>query len=497
MWLKFLIFIAGLVISQCDLTTDETTCSLPAKGTPYFPSNFSFGVATSAYQIEGAWNIDGKGLSFWDDFTHNYPHMIDDQTTADETIESYHRFDQDLAALKELNVTHYRFSIAWTRIFQNGDISSINQKGIDYYNNVINKLLANGIQPMVTMFHFDLPLEFQKIGSLANPLIIEKFVTYATVLFEKYGDRVKSWITINEPQLYCRSAYGEANYPPQVHGSGVVDYLCIDHCLKAHAAAYRMYKSRFYKNQRGKVGIALDSMFSFSNDSATSNRAMQYNLGIFAHPLFSKSGGYPEIVVKEIEKTSLEEGRITSRLPDLSGKWKHIIKGAADFIGINYYTSRYVSKAKEPLGENPSFERDYDLDEVHDPKWRHGLSRWLYCAPEGMESILKFIRDEYDNVEVIVTENGWSDNGDMDDLNRALYLKSHLQAILNAMNDGCNVTGYMYWSLLDNFEWQRGYSVKFGLYSVNMTSPLKERTPKKSALYYKRIIETKSLPDDL
>ncbi|XP_055845430.1 myrosinase 1-like [Episyrphus balteatus] len=497
MLLVFLILLVGSVISQCIATKDQTTCSHPAKGNPKFPSNFTFGVATAAYQIEGAWNIDGKGPSIWDDFTHNYPHMIDDRTTGDIAADSYHRFNQDLKALKELKVTHYRFSISWSRIYPTGDISSRNQKGIDYYNGVIDKLLANGIQPMVTMFHFDLPFELQKIGGLANPLIINYFVTYATELFENYGDRVKSWVTLNEPLLYCKSGYGEANYPPQIEGAGIIDYLCMDHSLKAHAAVYRVYKSRFYNRQHGKVGIALDSQFSLSNDSAVVNRAMQYNLGFFAHPLFSKSGGYPKILVEEIAENSLKEGRIESRLPDLSGKWKHIIKGAADFVGINYYTSRYVVRAKTPNGKNPSLERDYDLDEISDPKWTRGLSRWLYCVPEGMESILKFIRDEYDNVEVIITENGYSDKGDLNDLDRIHYLKSHLQAVLNAINDGCNVRGYIYWSLIDNFEWQRGYSVKFGLYSVNMSSPAKERTPKKSAEYYRRIIETHSIPDDI
>ncbi|XP_055914758.1 myrosinase 1-like isoform X2 [Eupeodes corollae] len=481
----YLIFCSGLIV----LTTEDG-CNLPAKGNSKFPSNFSFGVATAAYQIEGGWNADGKGLSLWDDFTHNYPHMIDDKTTGDVAADSYHRFDQDLAALKELKVTHYRFSISWSRIFPNGDISSRNQYGIDYYNNVIDKLEANDIQPIVTMVHFDLPYEIQKIGGFANPLFINQFVTYAIELFNNYGDRVKTWITFNEPLLYCKSGYGEANYPPQIHGAGLIDYICVDNTLKAHAAAYRVYKSKFFNTQGGKIGISLDSQFSISNDTALTHRAMQYNLGFLAHPLFSKSGGYPEVMVEEIRRNSLKEGRITSRLPDLDGKWKHIIKGSADFLAINYYTSRYISRAEKPIGENPSFERDYDLDESIDPKWKRGLSRWLYCVPEGLESILKFIRDEYDNVEVIVTENGWSDKGDLEDIERIQYLKSHLQAVLNAINDGCNVRGYMYWSLIDNFEWQRGYTVKFGLYSVNMTSPTKERTARNSVGYYRKVIET-------
>ncbi|XP_055845445.1 myrosinase 1 isoform X2 [Episyrphus balteatus] len=334
------------------------------------------------------------------------------------------------------------------------------------------------------------------IGGFANPLIINMFVTYAIELFENFGDRVKIWNTFNEPFDYCKPGYADANYPPQVNAHGVADYLCMDHSLKAHAAAYRTYKTKYYEKQRGKVGITVSSRFFFShtNDQEAISRGMQFNLGFLIHPIFSKTGGYPPAMVETINRNSLKEGRVSSRLPKLDGRWRELIKGSSDYLGLNYYTSRYIKRASKPNGENPSWERDYDSDAYPDETWVRGKPDWLYCVPEGLEGILKYIRDHYGNPEVIITENGWSDDGDPEDDDRIHFIKAHMQAVLNAVNDGCNVTGYTVWSLLDNFEWQKGYTHKFGLYALNITSPSRERTPRKSAKYYRRVIETRTLP---
>ncbi|XP_055841529.1 myrosinase 1-like [Episyrphus balteatus] len=493
--LRSMFFVVGFLVYLISQGAAEP-CFLAAKGSPTFPANFSFGVATAAYQIEGGWNADGKGPSIWDDFTHKNPDKIRDKSSGDVAADSYHRFDQDLQALKELKVDHYRFSIAWSRIYPTGDISSKNQKGIDYYNNVIDKLIANRIEPVVTMFHYDLPSEVQKIGGFANSLLVNQFVVYAIELFENYGDRVKTWITFNEPYDYCQNGYGDASYPPQVYAPGVADYLCIDNTLKAHAATYHSYKSRFAKTQGGRLGITLDSRFFFSrtNDEDIVDRGMQYGLGILAHPIFSKSGGYPDIMIMDIGANSQKEGRIRSRLPSFKNKWRDIVRGSADFLGLNYYSSRYIKRASKPNGVSPSWERDMDCDTSIDSNWLRAKSDWLYCVPEGLEGILKFIRDEYDNVEVMITENGWSDDGELIDDNRIRYLRSHLQAVLNAINDGCKISAYTHWSLIDNFEWLKGYTEKFGLYAVNMSSPNRERTAKKSAGYYKQIIESRKIP---
>ncbi|XP_055855092.1 myrosinase 1-like [Episyrphus balteatus] len=498
MWSLVLFLVLGLFGSK--ISVEAANCTIQAKGNSKFPNDFTFGVATSAYQIEGGWNADGKGLSIWDEYTHNYPDRIKDRSNGDSSAESYRLFDLDLKALKDLGVNQYRFSIAWTRIFPIGHVHLKNQKGIDYYNSVIDKLLANGIEPIVTMYHWDMPVDLQKFGGFSNSQIVEHFSNYAEELFKLFGDRVKIWITLNEPHKICKEGYGLAESPPLIAASGVGDYICYTNLLKAHGATYRLYKEKFAKEQKGKVGISLDCRFYFSKTNNTDDidRAMQYTLGLLAHPIFSKTGDFPAIVLKEIEKSSLEiEGRKKSRLPSLGEYWTNIIKGSADFMGVNYYTSRYVTPSTEPLGENPSMERDQNYQLDVDPNWPRANADWMYCVPEGLENLLKYIRDEYDNVEVKITENGWPDSGEINDDERINYFKSHIQAVLNAVNDGCNTTAYSAWSLIDNFEWNQGYTMKFGLFSVDMRSAKKERTPKKSALLYKKIIETKSVPDSV
>ncbi|XP_055842675.1 myrosinase 1-like [Episyrphus balteatus] len=499
MWFKIIIFAYGFLV-ESGYADELDTCSLAAKGSPHFPANFSFGVATAAFQIEGGWNEDGKGPSVWDDFVHDHPQLIDDRTNGDVAVDSYHRFDQDLAALKELKVNFYRFSISWARIFPTGDVSSKNQKGIDYYNEIIDKLIANGIQPMVTMFHYDLPAEVQKNGGFLNSKIINQFASYAKELYKLFGDRVKTWVTLNQPLLYCRSSYGYGFYPPQYLNAGVDDYICMENSLKAHAVAYHTYRTQFYKKQRGKIGMAILSKFFYSktNEQDAIELGLQFALGFQAHPLFAKSGGYPEVVASNIAKNSLKEGFNKTRLPMFDEKWRKLIKGSADFLGLNYYTSAFITRAKDKSKVlKPSWENDRDCDESVDPNWKIAKSPWLLCVPQGLEGLLKYIRDEYNNVEVIILENGWSDEENVEDNGRISFIKSHLQAILNAINDGCNVTGYTYWSLIDAFEWVRGFTTRFGLFSVDLSSENKKRSPRKSAGFYRNVIETKMIPDKI
>lgn len=337
----------------------------------------------------------------------------------------------------------------------NGDNSTFNSKGVEYYDYIINGLLKHNITPMVTMFHFDLPEELSIGGGFTNPELIGYFEEYAKTLFEMFGDRVKNWITFNQPLYYCLSAYGDGSMAPGILDSGISDYLCMQNLLKAHAIAYRAYRNNFHDSQKGRVGITFSSNYYFSKDNNQDivNRALQFGLGLLANPIYSKNGGFPELVVQEIEKNSLNG----SRFPQLDNFWRDTIKGSADFLGINYYTSVYVEEESSPNGTNPSYQKDCKLKLSSNPLWKRAKSSWLYMVPEGLENLLKYIRDEYDNVEVFIFENGWSDDGDLLDYDRVEYLRNHIQAILNAIDDGCNVTGYTTWSLMDNFEWIQGY----------------------------------------
>uniref|UniRef100_A0A0A1XII3 Myrosinase 1 n=1 Tax=Zeugodacus cucurbitae TaxID=28588 RepID=A0A0A1XII3_ZEUCU len=490
-------FLCG-TFADFDSENSAKPCELAHKGENIeFPKDFSFGVSTAAYQIEGAWNEDGKTPTIWDTYTHEHPERISDHSTGDDTVESYHRFDQDLAVLKELKVNFYRFSITWSRMLPNGDTSVKNQKGIDYYNMVIDKLLQNNIQPMVTMFHNDMPESINKFGGFTNSSVIDYFEAYASFLFETFGDRVKLWVTFNEPYVFCGRGYGSGVYPPMEHNPGVGDYICMDNILRSHARAYRSYKEKYYSSQKGKVGITIHVRFFYRKEGQSSeeavDRAMQYELGWLGDPIYN-TGNYPAVMIQDIEENSKIEGLAESRLPVINSTWSDIIKGSGDFLAFNYYASHYVEIATPPEGEIPSREYDSKIKISDDDKWRRAKSEWLTCVPQGLEDLLKWIRDKYNNIEVLLTETGWSDDGQLDDLERIDYLRSHLQAVLNAINDGCNITHFTHWSAMDNFEWSKGYTEKFGLYYTNMTSVNKERIPKKSAAFYTSVIESRRIP---
>lgn len=268
--------------------------------------------------------------------------------------------------------------------------------------------------------------------------------------------------------------------------------------LLAHAAAFHLYKEKYFDKQQGSVGITLDSRYYYAKNSSVSkadlHRAQLYRLGWFAHPLFSDDGGYPKVMVDEIGAKSKLEGRAFSRLPEMSDEVKAFVRGSSDFFGFNYYTSRllYVDRSKHNVNEEPAWRKDSKSLIFTNTSWPCAKSDWLFSVPHGLRDLLKWIKQEYNNPPVLITENGWSDNGELEDNGRIDYFKSHLKAVSRAIKeDGCNVIGYTAWSLLDSFEWNRGYIEKFGIFSVNMTSHRKERTAKKSAGYLRKLIKTK------
>uniref|UniRef100_A0A1B0DA68 Uncharacterized protein n=1 Tax=Phlebotomus papatasi TaxID=29031 RepID=A0A1B0DA68_PHLPP len=461
-----------------------------------FPQDFTFGVATAAYQIEGGWNEDGKGPSIWDTVTHEHPELIDDKSSGDVGPDSYHLYREDVKILKELGVNFYRFSISWARILPTGDVSSLNPAGLKYYSDLIDLLLEEGIQPMVTMFHYDLPQYIQDLGGLTNPLFVKYFLEYSRILYENYGSRVKHWITFNEPSESCIQGYSSGTQAPLIKLHGVGEYICAYNVLLAHAEAYHFYKAKFAKIFGGKVGITLDSRWLYQKSPGNDliEKGMQFQLGFFANPIFSPSGGWAKQLEDSVDRNSAKERRAWSRLPAFSPAEIERVKGSADFLGLNYYSARFVEPGKfAEDSTNPSWERDQNLTYMVDPSWRRAKSSWLYMVPEGLKDILLWIKRTYGNPEVIVTENGWSDDGELEDDGRVDYLKGHLQAVSEALQEGCNVRGYTHWSLLDNFEWMRGYTEKFGLYRVDMEDPEKKRVQKKSATVYKDIIKSRKI----
>lgn len=244
-----------------------------------FPKYFKFAVATSAYQIEGGWNEDGKLPSIWDTFTHTY-NLTPDNSTGDVACDSYHKVEEDIKILKQLNVDIYRFSFSWTRLFPYGTTNFVNPYGVNYYNKLINGLLEVGIEPVVTLFHWDTPQSLQDLGGWANDKMIGWFVDYADKAFEIFGDRVKMWTTMNEPANYCGCGYNLV-FPPYLNSSGFGEYFCAHNLIRAHAKAYRLYQRKYKKSQNGKISIALDSYWNepenpkLAKDRAAAQKALE------------------------------------------------------------------------------------------------------------------------------------------------------------------------------------------------------------------------------
>ncbi|KAI7815491.1 glycoside hydrolase [Rhyzopertha dominica] len=465
-----------------------------------FPDGFKFGTATASYQIEGAWDVDGKGENIWDHFTHTYPGYIADGSNGDIACNSYYNYLQDIELLKELGVDFYRFSISWSRVFPNGLSYKVNQAGIDYYNKIIDALIENGIEPMVTLYHWDLPQYLQDLGGFVNPQIVTYFTSYARAMFKEFGDRVKIWTTFNEPNQICMQGYGGDGKAPALQKSGILDYQCAHHLILAHASAYHVYQDEFKAEQEGTVGIVLDGGFPIPETDteeslAAQDRALQFGVGIWAHPIFL--GDYPDIVKTRIANRSELEGFARSRLPSFTEEQIDYVKGTADYFGLNHYTSDMIADAGwQEIGE-PSMWKDQGTNSWKNDSWPVSASPWLVVVPEGFRYLLAWIKEEYDNPEVIITENGYSDTGEINDEERVNYYQLYLSAVLEAIyEDGVNVTAYTAWSLLDNFEWREGYTVRFGIYHVDFDDDNRNRTAKASADYYKNVIATRCILED-
>ena len=434
-----------------------------------FPENFTWGVATASYQIEGAWDEDGKGESIWDRFSHT-PGRVTHGDTGDVACDHYHRWREDVGLMKEIGLKAYRFSIAWPRILPAGR-GEMNQAGIGFYSQLVDALLEAGIEPWVTLYHWDLPQTLQDEGGWPARMIVDAFVEYADVISRALGDRVKHWITLNEPFVSAVDGYLEGRHAPGIKDPHQA-LAASHHLLLSHGNSVPVIR----QNSPGaSVGITLNMGPQMPASPSRADRARAAWLDGFINrwyldPLVGR--GYPQDVVNGFDAAMdfVHPGDLES------------IAVPFDFVGVNYYTRSVVrsdvlsEEENEPVTVLPN-------DEHTEMGWE--------VFPEGLYLTLGRLHFDYAFPSIYITENGaaYQDrvvDGKVGDPQRLSYIQRHLQQVHRAIQAGVPVKGYFVWSLMDNFEWAHGYTKRFGLIYVDYET--RQRIPKSSAKWYTQVI---------
>ncbi len=437
-----------------------------------FPNEFAWGVSTAAYQIEGGADADGKGRSVWDAFSHQ-SEKIADGKNGDVTCDHYHRYPEDVALMRSIGIRNYRMSLAWTRLIPEG-AGAVNEKGLAFYDRLIDSLLESGVQPWVTLFHWDLPEALQKKGGFANRDTVDRFVEYADLATRRYGDRVKNWMTFNEPWVYsfCGHLYG-------VHAPGLKDLkttlAVAHHILLSHGKSVPVIRANC---PGAKVGIVnnlawIESATERPEDVAAARRwDLAFNKW-FMDPLFGR--GYPEDMVRHYGAAG----------PDVRPGDFDAIATKTDFLGINYYTRRLVEH--DPSDPHIQARQTY---RAHLP--RADFEEWE-INPEALYLLLRDVKKTYGDIQIYISENGASgadsigSDGCVHDPVRVEYLRRHFAAAWQAIREGCDVRGYFVWSFYDNYEWGFGFTKRFGVVYIDYERGLR-RIVKDSGHYLSEVI---------
>jgi beta-glucosidase len=437
-----------------------------------FPADFLWGAATSAYQIEGSPLADGAGSSIWQRFAHT-PGRTHDGDTGDVACDHYRRYRDDVALMRDLGLTAYRFSVSWARVLPEGR-GAVNPAGLDFYERLVDALLQQGIEPMLTLYHWDLPSALDDRGGWLNPDIAHWFADYAHTMYRRLDGRVRLWTTLNEPWVVTDGGYLHGVLAPG-HRNRFEAPIASHNLLRAHGAAVRAYRS-VGKHRIGLV-VNLEPKYPASQsaeDLAATARADAYMNRQYLDPVFL--GAYPD----EMQEIFGEAW------PQWPQEDFVLIREPIDFLGVNYYTRNVTRRDAQawPLKAMP----------VRQPHATYSDTGWE-VYPQGLTDVLAWVKDRYGNPPVYVTENGAAfydppvvAGGALSDPLRVDYLREHLRAVRDAIAGACNVQGYFAWSLLDNLEWSLGFSKRFGLVHVDFET--QRRTPKASARFYSRVIAT-------
>ncbi|KAK7877247.1 hypothetical protein WMY93_032048 [Mugilogobius chulae] len=450
--------------------------------------------------IEGGWRSDGKGLSIWDTFSHT-PDKVKNGDNGDVACDSYHRTDEDVSMLKTLGVKYYRFSIAWSRVLPDGTTANINEPGVQYYERLVTALVDAGIQPQVTLYHWDLPQALENVGGWQNVSMVNYFRDYADLMFSRLGPKVKLWITFNEPYIVANLGYGYGNFAPGVSADpGRIPYVVAHNLIKSHAEAWHLYNDKYRATQNGQISITLNADWAEprnpyrQEDKDATYRYVEFFLGWFAHPIYI--GDYSDIMKDTIRNRSLEGGLTQSRLPEFTPEEIKRINGTHDYFGLNHYTTKLIFPID--YGTQQNYDADRGVGAVDDWSWLESGSSWLKVTPFGIRRLLRHIKETYGNPQILITENGVSEKGtvDLNDEVRQYYYTHYINNVLKArLLDGADVRGYTAWSLMDNFEWAEGYGERFGLFFVNRSDAGLPRTPKVSVQTYNKIIRCNGFAD--
>lgn len=438
-----------------------------------FPEGFRWGSATAAYQVEGAATEGGRTPSIWDTYCAT-PGKVQNGDSGLVACDHYHRVSEDIKLMKDLNLEFYRFSISWNRILPSGR-GAPNPEGVKWYNDLINELLANGIKPFVTIYHWDLPQCLQdEYGGMLSRNFIADFEHYSATCFECFGDRVQFWITFNEP--WCSTVLGYCNgemAPGRKENPSTEPYIAAHHVILAHAQAVQRYRKDFQPQQKGKIGITLNQdwrepLTSKPEDEAAQQRALDWMMGWFADPIWL--GDYPESMRK----------RCGDRLPTFTEEEKAIVKGSSEFFGLNHYSTSY---AYQPEGKAQTISMwgnlqadgyfdDQELEMMDDGRWLRTDMDWA-VVPWGMRRLCEYVHNRYHPEGGIeITECGCAVKEDsveqgQNDSFRVQFFQGYIAQVHGAIQDGVDIRSFFAWSLLDNFEWALGYSKRFGLVRVD------------------------------